>query len=107
MKTNSTIPVGRIKCLRPPMTRIGAALTALLLILAFGQSSEVVQATSTTWSATLTSAEDDSDDQWGYEEDDFGTMSPTSFLYGGNTYIIEDLKWDESGEYIEFVTTDA
>ena len=104
METTLTTLPSRGRLRRPILLGTGTLLAALLLLFMAIWPPGNAQATSTTWTATLTSAEDDNNDQWGYEEGDFGTLSPTSFLYDGDTYVIEDLKWDESGEYIEFVT---
>ena len=56
-----------------------------------------------TWTATLTSVDDNNNDQSGYEYDDFGRMSDTTFELGGRTYTIEDLKSDQSDQEIELV----
>ncbi len=57
---------------------------------------------SNTWTTTLTSEDEIGDDEFGYEADDFGSLSDTTFVYDGETYTVEHLKWDESSEEIEF-----
>ncbi len=103
MKIIATTLMNRSNGKRLPILGIAAVLSALLLSLVLGPSSKIVQATSTTWTATLTSVADDNNDQWGYELDDFGRMTDTTFVHSGVTYTIEDLKWDEFDEHIEFV----
>ena len=56
----------------------------------------------TTWSTDLESERESGDDEYGYEERDFGDIDDDDFRHDGVNYDIEHLKWDDSSEEIEF-----
>ncbi len=96
---DSTTITGRASGWRLPIIGTGAVLAVLLLVIAFGPSSEMVQASSTTWTTTLTSNQDG--DRYGYDRlDRYGSLSDGTFEYDGETYTVDLLRWDQSDEKI-------
>ena len=66
MKTITTAFTNRASRGRPLILEAGIVLAVLVLVLAFGSSNEVARASSTTWTATLTTG--NSGDQYGHED---------------------------------------
>ena len=100
MATTSISLTDRINSWRLPFIGIGVVLTVLLLVLALGPSGEVIQASSITRTASLTSG--NGGDQYGYGGRRWGTLTPTTFRHDDVTYQIDFLKWDESDQKIFF-----
>ena len=83
--------------------RLSIAVITLLImsILLIADHNEASAQSNVTWTATL-SAEQDSGDEYGYEEGVMGSMTDGTFDYGGRTYTIDYIKWDDSAEEVEF-----
>ena len=67
-----------------------------------GSSTPPPPSSGNTWTATLTSADETGDDEYGYEYNDFGSITDRTFEYDGTTYTIDYIKWDDSSNEIEF-----
>ena len=64
-----------------------------------------VQSEQNPWTTTLRSRKQSRDDEYGYSRsggEHFGNIDDADFRYGGRTYTIRYLKWDESRSAIEF-----
>lgn len=59
------------------------------------------------WTTYIRSAKDNNNDEYGYEEDDFGSIGDDNFQYGDREYTIESIKWDESASEVEFQLDDC
>ena len=83
--------------------RLSIAVIALLImsVMLFADHNEARAQSNVTWTATL-SAQQDTGDEYGYEEGVMGSMTDDTFDYGGRTYTIDYIKWDDSAEEVEF-----
>ena len=83
--------------------RISIAVIALLImsVMLIADHNQASAQSNTTWTATL-SAEQDSGDEYGYEEGVMGSMTDDTFDLDGRSYTIDYIKWDESQDEIEF-----
>lgn len=59
------------------------------------------------WDATIGSRKDNNADHYGYEHNDFGTITDRTFDVSGHTFEIDSIKWDESDEDVELRLNDC
>ena len=104
--TDSTTIMDRAGGWRLPIIGIGAVVAVLLLILSLGLSREAAQASSTTWTANLTSGVSSGGSLHGYTND-FGKLIPSTFVYDGATYTVEAIRWDSRKNRILLVLDDC
>ncbi len=64
------------------------------------------QSSTTTFKFTLDAVQDNGDDEYGYEDNDFGDLTPDDF-YFGRRYIIYYLKYEEAYDNIQFKLDDC
>ena len=60
-----------------------------------------------TWRATIGSAKDNGDDEYGYEYQDFGTITDRTFTFKGRTYYIDYIKWEDAFDDVQFRLLDC
>ena len=83
--------------------RLTVAMVALMIMsfMLIADHNQVSAQSNTTWTATL-SAEQDTGDEYGYEEGVMGSITDDTFDLDGRSYTIDYIKWDESQDEIEF-----
>ena len=59
------------------------------------------------WDATIGSRLDDNADHYGYEYNDFGTISDRTFEVSNHSFEIVHIKWDESDQDVEIRLNDC
>ena len=91
-----------------------AASALLLILLHLAHSTHPVTAAapplqSSTWTTYIDSRQDNGDDEYGYEysDSDFDEIDDRSFRFGGNTYYILYLKWEDSSDDVQFKLDDC
>ncbi len=57
--------------------------------------------TATRWSTYLDSVQDNNDDEYGYHASDFGSIDDRTFDFGGTSYTIRYLKWEDTSDDVQ------
>lgn len=83
-------------------TRIGIIATTGLLLLLMTDLWSVSSVSASTWTATINSAREQGDDEYGYEHNDFGTITDRTFVHRSRNFTIDYIKWDDSSDEVEF-----
>ena len=81
---------------------LAVAVLLIMSLLLITQNNEARAQSNTTWTATLSSERESGDDEYGYEEGDFGSITDDTFVLDGMEYTIDYIKWDDSAEEVEF-----
>ena len=110
MRGHMTANVRWPKILRGSIAAV-AAFALLFILLHLAHSTHPVSAapplqSSSTWTTYIDSRQDNGDDEYGYENNDFGSIDDDDFSLGSgsnrNTFEIDYIKWEDGSDDVQF-----